>query len=622
MAIARPTLRVIALLCLIAFVSGCTLVQLRKEAASFYASTVIVGRVTAPSESSSVIVAAIDIDEHEQRISHHAWLHEPGGYELIVPSGRYRIVAFADDNGIGMLDHHEPAAISSTMTVTDERLIPLVDLQIASDSSIEARRVLSGRHFDRSHSTQVGALANLDRPEFSADAGRAAYWSPMESFRRAGGNVYFVEPFDPTRTPVLFVHGALGSAQDFQTFYRMLDRTRYQAWIFQYPSGAALESMSNLLYWKLLNLRARYRVERLHVVAHSMGGLVTRRFLLDHGHEFGEIDQFVTISTPWHGASSATLGVEHSPAVVPSWRDMQPDGTFLTDLFARPLPSHVTHTLLFGHRGGYSFVSPTSDGTVTLASQLRPQAQSAARLVMGFDEDHVSVLSARDVIDQVMRTLAPRSEQPQDRAGRLVVALNSGEADLTERFALLLLRRTDLEERSGSITLSIAAKNEQELAAIAPGTYEAHIAVPGYQSSPVAQHITVSADGVATLRAELRPQGVLTGRVVMRGATFDRPAGSYGRGATVSRIVLEGANGTRELLRESATSSLLDAYLEQRDALSANTFAFVGLSEGEYVLTVTLENGASHTSRHRIIPGQVAAEMPIVIDVDQTAPTK
>jgi len=85
---------------------------------------------------------------------------------------------------------------------------------------------------------------------------------------------------------VLLVHGALGSPQDWRAFFTGLDRTRYQAWFFCYPSGAAIDSMAYLLYWKLLNLQLRYHFDTLYLTAHSMGGLVVRTFLLNHGAQF------------------------------------------------------------------------------------------------------------------------------------------------------------------------------------------------------------------------------------------------------------------------------------------------------------------------------------------------
>ena len=35
-------------------------------------------------------------------------------------------------------------------------------------------------------------------------------WKPAEFFREVGGNVYFLEAYDATKIPVLFVHGAAG----------------------------------------------------------------------------------------------------------------------------------------------------------------------------------------------------------------------------------------------------------------------------------------------------------------------------------------------------------------------------------------------------------------------------
>ena len=134
---------------------------------------------------------------------------------------------------------------------------------------------------------------------------------------------------DPNRIPILFVHGAEGSPQDWRYFFDHIDRSRYQPWFFYYPSGARIDSMANLLYWKLINLQLKYRFETLYITAHSMGGLVVRTFLLDRGDLFPQARLFISLSTPWAGEATAELGVKHSPAVVPSWIDMQPQGRFI-----------------------------------------------------------------------------------------------------------------------------------------------------------------------------------------------------------------------------------------------------------------------------------------------------
>lgn len=616
--------------------ASCTLVQLREESREFYSATVLAGRVTPPPGwHGAVVVAAMSRERGRSQIAHRIWLHEPGGYELIVPAGKYTVVAYGDSDEDGSFDHDDPAALAaSEIETTGTGIIMMLDLPLVyGQADIVRAAVPANASPVARHSTQVGAIADLDAPYFSAEQGRAGYWAPLESFRSAGGNIYFLEPYDPARIPVLFVHGAAGSAQDWRAFFERLDRTRYQAWFFQYPSGAALDSMSNLLYWKVLNLQLRYQFPRLHIVAHSMGGLVVRRFLLDHGAQLPQIRQFVTLSAPWGGEPAATLGVNHSPAVVPSWRDMQPLGPFMQRLFTQPLPKDVTHTLLFGHRGGYNLLRPTTDGTVTIASQLRPEAQSEARLVMGFDEDHVSILSAPNVVDQVTRAL-DADEVSASNSGSIRVSIthDSSPADSVSIDSLptLVLTRhaTDAASGRGPPTFLFLAPGHRSsvVGPIAPGVYEAQLLTPSFRATPSRHIVSVTRNAIAEVSFSVQPQGFLSGYVGADGDAYTYPAGSYRPphpSVKIRSIVLSGPSGARTLVPRAADDAeLWTSYAEGRDEAIGAAFSFVNLSEGDYRLEILAEGYEPHISQYRVRPGVTPPISPIVLTPADKGPVK
>lgn len=611
--------------------NGCKLVQLREESRAFYRATVMVGRVIPPSGwQGPVVVAAVTESAGKQSPAHRVLLHEAGGFELIVPDGNHTVHAFGDTNHNGRPDDGEPVAtLAAPIVVAGNGMIFLPDLTLAVGNAAALRAALprpslAAKTSSPVHSTQAGAVADLASPAFSSVAGVQGYWAPMEAFHRYGGNVYFLEPYDPARIPVLFVHGAAGSAQDWQSFFSTLDRRRYQAWFFQYPSGASLDSMSHLLYWKLLNLQLRYRYERLQLVAHSMGGLVVRRFLVNHGEQFPQLRSFVTISTPWGGEASAALGVEHSPAVIPSWRDMQPEGVFLKTLFERPLPSHVEHTLLFGHRGGYSLLRPTTDGTVTLASQLRPEAQSAARLVMGFDEDHTSILAAPPVLRQVSAALDAGSQAgPVSVGGRVQVTLDYDDpgSSLGGGVAVIALSPLAIDAAEGETSPLLFPFTGNDLTPplgpLPPGRYRLRIAAPSFLAQPVAQDITIRPGEVTPLSLRLRPQGVLAGFVGDDSDALAQPAGSFRPPhptLRLQKVVLAGPDRVRTLIpRNDGSPGVLDAHLDGRDDAEGPWFNFMNLPEGDYTLRIHAHGRVPHESRHRVTPGQATPLGPIVL---------
>jgi pimeloyl-ACP methyl ester carboxylesterase len=148
----------------------------------------------------------------------------------------------------------------------------------------------------------------------------------------------------------------------------------------------------------------------MHIVAHSMGGLVARGMLNRQLKEARTptVRLFVSLSTPWGGIDSTTRGVRESPFIIPVWIDLQPQGRYLGDLYDTALKPRIEFHLFYGHRSSRfaALDDDKSDGTVTVESQLDANARNDAVQVVGFEEDHESILKSRAVIaalNQVLR---------------------------------------------------------------------------------------------------------------------------------------------------------------------------------------------------------------------------
>jgi pimeloyl-ACP methyl ester carboxylesterase len=247
--------------------------------------------------------------------------------------------------------------------------------------------------------TAVGELTSLAEDMFSEEVAASGLWRPFDFLVEGYAGVYFLEPYDPKRTPVLFVHGINGTPANFKYLIANLDRKRFQPWVYYYPSGLHLGTVADQLSQTISKLQGRYGVQRFGVVAHSMGGLVSRGFVQRHAERSANtrIPLYVTISTPWAGHKAAESGVKTAPVVVEVWRDMAPGSEYQQSVFAKPLPAGMQHHMLFTFQRKPSSFGESDDHSVTVASQLAVPAQRDAVRVYGFDDTHVGVLGNPEV---------------------------------------------------------------------------------------------------------------------------------------------------------------------------------------------------------------------------------
>lgn len=254
---------------------------------------------------------------------------------------------------------------------------------------------------------KLGTIATLDDAMFDQANGSTGYWKPLTFIKQFGFGIYFLEPYDPTRIPVLFVHGATGTPAGWQEMVDGLDKDRYQPWFYYYPSGIRLDVAAKILQGLIQTLHTKHGFDSLYVTAHSMGGLVSRAAILANHDHAGQacIKLFVSLSTPWGGVRMAKKGAEKAPTAIPSWHDVAPDSEFIRAIYSQSLPPEVAFHLFFSHKGNCRLFMENNDGTVELESELDYRAQADAVRIYGFNEDHGSILSSRVTIERYRKVL-------------------------------------------------------------------------------------------------------------------------------------------------------------------------------------------------------------------------
>jgi pimeloyl-ACP methyl ester carboxylesterase len=350
-------------------------------------------------------------------------LEGAGQWQFLASAGTYGVVAFQDLNGDLKLQRDEPYLKLDDNRLfeckTGERLAGLALRIPASGRSsfaetldiaaLQVRTLEDQFALSLSQVTAIGEVASLSDPRFADAIAEDGLWRPFDFLFKGHPGVYFLGAYEKGKIPVLFVHGINGSPTNFKTLIERLDRSRFQPWVYYYPGGASLGNVADHLAQTMRKLQVQYDFPRFVVVAHSMGGLVSRGFIQRYRAGGGaQIPLFISIATPFDGHKAAESG-KKAPRVVRVWIDMAPNSEYLQSIYKGDLG--VPHYLFFTFRqGGGLFSAEANDGVVTVASQLRPAAQEHAAGMEGFNETHMGVLESKQVSQRVnglLEKLAP-----------------------------------------------------------------------------------------------------------------------------------------------------------------------------------------------------------------------
>jgi pimeloyl-ACP methyl ester carboxylesterase len=591
--------RVIVTLLTICFaITGCFLTKVKKEKREYLGSTVLVGRISSAFPGNGpIIVAACAMHQGKREVVHYTVLHDSGEYELMVAKGDYYIFAYWDKNSNLVYDAGEPAGqYGDPNMVSTSAGGVMGGINISIPESAQKIEVPSGFEIAadkprKLYSRLAGTIIDLEDELFSEENGNKGYWEGLSFFKEIGGNIYFLEEYDPQKIPILFIHGATGTPKVWKYFIDNIDRTRFQPWLFYYPSGSRIQGLSYLLLWKLQNLKIKYNFEQLYITAHSMGGLVARSFIMDHGVAFPYVKLFVSLATPWGGSGMAEYGVRQSPAVVPCWIDMQPDSPFIQSLYQTKMPETVSFYMFYGHRGSRNPFRSNNDRSIAFSSLLDRRAQSEAKMNYAFNEDHTSIVYSKEVLEQYNMIINAFDEKngasSRQSGGYLKIHFSYDYPTGSERFQPALLLQP-IGKKNAERFINLNAEDSGRILGPFPaGDYLAtfgSLSAIGERNVPV----TIENDQTRELRFVLTRDNIIVGSLTSALQSKDWAAGMpYQENFTIQSITLEGAGIHRKPpLLEGDDANQLDYLIPRTDFYHKGNFVFFGLPPGEYQLII------------------------------------
>ncbi len=330
-------------------------------------------------------------------------------YLAFLPRGDYELFIFADLNRNGDFERDELIGRASVAVnpehSKDGAVVEGPPITVDFEHPGEARFRI------REEVRPAGYVyASLDDEFFDPRYGSIGLYNSSELMAHTQGFLFGLENYHEEKTTVLFVHGISGTPRDWKFITDGLDRSRFQPMFFYYPSGLRLDKLGTLLA-RIIDFIDRNSKNGLHkivLVAHSMGGLIALSAINKLSEEGfpSSLKMYCSFSTPYGGDDTARKWIDTAPVVVPVWRDIAAQSAFLQDLINRPFPKKLPFYLYFSYNDASNFrLGESSDGAVTLRSQLVPSLQTAATSVIGFNETHVGILNSEAARESFLRLL-------------------------------------------------------------------------------------------------------------------------------------------------------------------------------------------------------------------------
>jgi triacylglycerol lipase len=153
---------------------------------------------------------------------------------------------------------------------------------------------------------------------------------------------------------VLLIHGFFQTRNIWEV---MEDRLRHDGFgVMSFNLGGLLyrfntnpvDRSAQLVADKIAALARRHRFSRIHIVGHSKGGLIARRYVQHYGGE-EHVKSVITLGTPHHGTHTAMLGVAllGFGTMTSSAGDLLPSSKLISTLRRDTFPANIPLTSIY-----------------------------------------------------------------------------------------------------------------------------------------------------------------------------------------------------------------------------------------------------------------------------------
>jgi triacylglycerol lipase len=140
----------------------------------------------------------------------------------------------------------------------------------------------------------------------------------------------------PTTRPVLLVHGLGGTKSSWSVIAQTLSARGLTVDAITYaPLGTSVEQLADQLVAEVERILSRTGADKVHLVGHSLGGVVIAQAIADGGLD-GLVDTVVTLGSPFGGSPWAGL-----LPFVEIVRALRPGSQLLQRLASAPVPDGV-----------------------------------------------------------------------------------------------------------------------------------------------------------------------------------------------------------------------------------------------------------------------------------------